>query len=321
MPVGSGAAKLMEEKKENRGNLPKIIVIVGTNASGKSALGIELAQKYQGEIISADSRQIYEGFDLCCGKVTKEERELVPHHLLDVCPVGEPYSVSDYQKEVYAVVPQIIQRGHLPFLVGGTGLYVSSVVNGYEFKEEQLDSRLRAELEAKSLEELLKMLPSEGEAYLKDHPADAKNKRRIARMLERVQNGEDLCPRNEPRFRALQLGVSWDREVLDRRIDERLSLRLKQGMVEEVRQYLDAGGDPERMYKLGLEYRYIAWYLAGKYPTFEEFYVELFRAIRQFAKRQVTWFRRDQSIHWLDMGGDCAAQASRLIDDFLGNAL
>lgn len=101
---------------------PKIIVIVGTNASGKSALGIELAKKYNGEIISADSRQIYKGFDLCCGKVTKEERETVPHHLLDVCQIGEPYSAADYQKDVYAVVPQIVQREHLPFLVGGTGL-------------------------------------------------------------------------------------------------------------------------------------------------------------------------------------------------------
>ena len=297
--------------------LPKIVVIAGTNASGKSALGIELARKYGGEIISADSRQIYQGFDLCCGKVTREEREAVPHHLLDVCRIGEPYSVSDYQKEVYSVVPQIIERGRVPFLVGGTGLYISAIVYGYDFREEGADPAFRAELESKSLEELLAMLPAAGIAYLQDKPSDAKNKRRIVRMLERLRNGDDLQPRNQPRFRALQLGVGWEKEILDRRIDERLSLRLEQGMLEEVRQYLDAGGDPEHLYNLGLEYRYIAWYLTGKYPSFEAFREELSRAIKQFAKRQVTWFKRDKSIHWLDMGGDSTAQACQLIDAFL----
>ena len=296
---------------------PKIIVIVGTNASGKSALGIELATKYNGEIISADSRQIYKGFDLCCGKVTKEEREAVPHHLLDVCQIGEPYSAADYQKDVYAVVPQIMQRGHIPFIVGGTGLYISSVVYGYTFKEEAFDEAFRKELEGKTLEELQEMLPAEGLAYLKNNHSDANNKRRVIRVLERIRNGEDLQPHNNPWFLALQLGVRWEKEILERRIDERLSLRLDQGMIEEVRQYLSDGGSPEHLCRLGLEYRYIAWYLSGKYGSFETFYNELSHAIKQFAKRQVTWFKRDQSIHWLDMQSDPAAQASQLIDSFL----
>jgi len=300
----------------DKNNLPKIIVIAGTNASGKSALGIELAQKYNGEIISADSRQIYEGFDLCCGKVTQEERELVPHHLLDVCRIGEPYSVSDYQKEVYSIIPDILQRGRIPFLVGGTGLYISAIVNGYEFKEEDFDPTFRAELEAKSLDELWQMLPPEA-AYLKNNPSDANNKRRIIRTLERIRNGEDLQAHNQPRFQALQLGVSWDRETLNRRIDKRLALRIKQGMLEEVQQYLDAGGNPEYLYKLGLEYRYIAWYATGKYASFENFYEELSHAIKQFAKRQITWFKRDSSIRWLDMQRGGIAQASQLIDAFL----
>lgn len=301
------------DKKE----LPKIIVIAGTNASGKSALGIELAKKYNGEIISADSRQIYKGFDLCCGKVTIEEREAVPHHLLDVCQIGEPYSAADYQKDVYAVVPEIIQRGHIPFIVGGTGLYISSVVHGYTFKEETFDAAFREELEQKTLEELHEMLPAQGLVYLKNNPSDANNKRRVIRVLERIRNDEDLHPHNHPRFLALQLGVRWKKEVLDRRIDERLSLRLDQGMLEEVRQYLSAGGNPEHLYRLGLEYRYIAWYLAGKYDSFEVFYNELSHAIKQFAKRQVTWFKREQSIYWLDMQSEPAAQASLLIDAFL----
>jgi len=249
--------------------------------------------------------------------VTAEERALVPHHLLDVCRVGEPYSVSDYQRAVYSVVPQIIQRGRVPFLVGGTGLYISAVVHGYTFQEEPADPAFRAELEGKSLEELWAMLPPEGAAHLKDNPSDSANKRRIVRLLERLRNGQDLRPRNCPRFSVLQLGVRWEKEVLDRRIDERLSLRLRQGMVEEVRQYLDGGGNPEYLDKLGLEYRYIAWYLAGKYASFEEFYEELSRAIKHFAKRQLTWFKRDPSIHWLDMQNDYKEQACRLIDAFL----
>lgn len=301
------------DKKE----LPKIIVIAGTNASGKSALGIELAKKYNGEIISADSRQVYKGFDLCCGKVTKQEREAVPHHLLDVCQIGESYSAADYQKDVYAVVPQIIQRGHIPFIVGGTGLYISSVVYGYTFKEEAFDEAFRKELEKKPLEELQEMLPDNGLAYLSNNPSDANNKRRVIRVLERIRNGEDLQPHNHPRFSALQLGIRWEKEVLGRRIDERLSLRLNQGMLEEVRQYLSAGGNPEHLYRLGLEYRYITWYLAGKYDSFETFYYELSHAIKQFAKRQVTWFKRDQSIHWLDMQSVPLIQASQLIDAFL----
>ncbi|MBQ2700117.1 MAG: tRNA (adenosine(37)-N6)-dimethylallyltransferase MiaA [Clostridia bacterium] len=297
--------------------LPKVIVIAGTNASGKSALGIQLAQRYQGEIISADSRQIYEGFDLCCGKVTPEERAMAPHHLLDVRKVGQPYSAADYQRDVYAVIPQIIQRQRLPFIVGGTGLYISAVVRGYEFREEKVDFAFRDAMEEKPLEELQAMLPPDWLAHMSGNQSDINNKRRIIRALERARNGEGPLPANQPRFSALQLGVRWEKEELDRRIDQRLDMRLEQGMVEEVKAYLDAGGDPDCLYRLGLEYRYIAWYLMGKYATFEAFKEELARAIKQFAGRQVTWFKKDPAIHWLDMEKDPVQEASRLIDSFL----
>lgn len=300
---------------------PKLIVIAGANASGKSSLGITLARKYGGEIISADSRQIYAGFDLCCGKVAGQEREAVAHHLLDVRQVGEPYSAADYQRDVYALVPQIVERGHVPFLVGGTGLYLSAVVYGYSFKDETLDPAFRREMEEKSLEELLAMLPDQGVAHLRDRPADAANKRRVIRILERLRNGEDLLPHNQPRFSALQLGVRWEKADLERRIDERLARRLDQGMVEEVAQYLRTGGDPEQLRRLGLEYRYITDYLTGQYDSYEAFCQELSHAIKQFAKRQATWFRRDASIQWLDMYHDPAAQASALIDAFLSGTV
>ncbi len=301
----------------SRNSLPKVIVIVGANASGKSAFGIELAKKYNGEIISADSRQIYNGFDLCCGKATREERNIVPHHLLDVCQIEETFSVSDYQKKVYSIVPQIIQRGHIPFIVGGTGLYISSIVDGYEFKEETYDPDYHKELEAKSLEELQSMLPDQAFVHLRNNHSDLNNKRRIIRLLERIRNGEDLEPHNDPQFSTLQLGIRWEKEVLHQRIEERLALRLEQGMIDEVRSYLDTGGNPEHLYRLGLEYRYITWYLTGKYASFQEFYRELSHAIKQFAKRQLTWFKRDERIHWLNMQTNGALHADQLMEAFL----
>ncbi len=298
-------------------NLPKIIVIAGTNASGKSSLAIELAKRYNGEIISADSRQIYKGFDLCSGKVTKEEMAVVPHHLIDICSVEEPYSVSDYQKAVYALAPQILSRGHVPFLVGGTGLYISSVVYGYRFEKELQDSEFRKQLEEKSVEELREMLPDEAVDYFNGNQSDLHNKRRLIRVLERVRSGEALHQCNQPFFHPLQLGVTWKKEILHRRIEERLKDRLDKGMVEEVREYLDAGHQSEHLYRLGLEYRYISWYVEGKYASFEEFFQDLSQAIKKFAKRQMTWFKRDKTIHWLDMENDGFAQACGLIHSFL----
>ena len=291
-------------------NLSKIIVIAGTNASGKSSLAIDLAKKYGGEIVSADSRQVYRGFDLCSGKVTKEERDQVPHHLLDVCDIEEPYSVADYQKAAYEVIDQILQRGHIPFLVGGTGLYISSVVHGYDFQEETIDPAYRNELEKKSLEELLDMLSEEAKEVLAENNSDRNNKRRLIRLLEKTRNGEKLTAQNSPRYKTLQLGVTWEKSVLHRRIDERLKQRLDQGMIDEVQSYLEAGNSPKYLYRLGLEYRYIADYLDGKYSSFEEFYDHLLQAIKRFAKR----------LHWLDMEQKYFDQACALINLFLQNS-
>ena len=178
--------------------LPRIVVIAGTTASGKSALAIDLARKYNGEIVSADSRQVYKGFDLCSGKVTEEERKLVPHHLLDICDIGEKYSVFDYQKAAYDTIAQISERGRVPFLVGGTGLYIASVVQGYVFRQEAFDPDLRRELEAKSLDKLWEMLPDDAKARL--NASDKKNRRRIIRLLEKNQMGEERASRNQPQF-------------------------------------------------------------------------------------------------------------------------
>jgi len=297
--------------------LPKIIAVVGTNASGKSAIGIELAKRLNGEIVSADSRQIYRGFDLCCGKVTGEERRQVPHHLLDVRNIGEEFSVYDFQREAYAAIDQILQRGRTPFLVGGTGLYVSAVVHGYRLREGMGRTDLRERLEGLSLEELHRMLSPEARDFLASNPSEMQNKRRVIRAIEKSAQGEPFTPRNAPRYDALQIGVTWPKEVLDRRIDERLEARLAQGMLHEVEDYLARGGDGDVLYSLGLEYRYIYRYLRGEYASLDEFKTELSRAIKRFAKRQMTWFRRDGSIRWLDMSGDYRTQAQELAVRFL----
>lgn len=296
---------------------PKIVTLVGTNASGKSAVGIELAKTFRGEIISADSRQIYKGFDLCCGKVTAEEARIVPHHLLDVREVGEAFSVFEYQQLAYEAISRILERGRLPFLVGGTGLYVSSVTEGYVLTEKPPRPEGHARLAELPIEELRARLTPEAREFLAANPSDWQNRRRILRVLEKTEGGEPLRPRNEPRYDVLQLGVTWPREALHRRIDQRLETRIAQGMIGEVQAYLDGGGDPQVLYDLGLEYRHILLYLTGKYPSMEAFRQELSREIKRFAKRQMTWFRRDRSIRWLDMEGDYLTQAQGLIRDFL----
>lgn len=296
---------------------PKIIAIIGTNASGKSAIGIELAKAYNGEIISADSRQIYKGFDLCCGKIMPEEKQIVPHHLLDIRNVGEPFSVYDFQKMAYSVISQIIERNKLPFIVGGTGLYVDSVVNGYIMKEGTANASLREELNKLDLDELYKKLTPEGKAHLSNNRSDYKNKRRVIGVIEKIANGEPLHNENSARYNTLQIGVTWPREILCNRIDKRLDTRIEQGMIDEVRTYLNNGGNAEYLYNLGLEYRHILWYLTGKYQSIEEFKVELSRAIKRFAKRQMTWFRRYKTIQWLDMNSDYLSEARNLISEFI----
>ena len=296
---------------------PKIVAIVGTNASGKSAIGIELAKSFNGEIISADSRQVYRGFDLCCGKITPEEKQIVPHHLLDVRNIGESFSVSDFQKMTYSIIPQIMQRRKLPFIVGGTGLYVSSVVNGYVMCEETTNEILREELNKLDIDELYTKLTPEGKEFLSNNPSDLQNKRRVIRVIEKTTHGEPLHYENAARYNTLQIGVTWPREVLYKRIDERLDSRIEQGMIDEVKSYLDNGGNTDYLYSLGLEYRHILWYLTGKYQSIEEFKIEMSRAIKRFAKRQMTWFKRDKTIYWLDMSSDYLGKARSLISEFL----
>ena len=293
--------------------LPKVVAVVGTNASGKSALGIELAKKYNAEIISADSRQVFRGLDLGSGKVTPEETQGVPHHLIDVREPNEFFSMADFQRLSYQAIDEIRGRGRLPMIVGGTGLYVDSVLDGYLLSDKEPDLAYRAELEKLTTPQLYDML-----LELKpDVQVEKNNRNRVMRIIERIHDGDDATPGKQARFESLRLGVSWPREVLGRRIDERLERRLEQGMIEEVQRLMDEGATTEFLLGLGLEYKFITQYLIGEIPDKQVMLDKLAIAIKQFAKRQMTWFRRNPEIVWLDMSGDAFDQACTAVDAFL----
>ena len=292
--------------------LPKMIVIEGTNASGKSSLGVALAARFGGEIISADSRQVYSRLDLGSGKITPEEMRGVPHHLLNVVRPGEFFSMADFQRLAYEAADGILSRGALPFLVGGTGLYVDAVADGYLLSDRAPDHALRARLEEMETPALYELLLQK----LPDTDIDPRNRHRVMRALERLEADDYHPAKKAPRFDVLKLGVTWPREILKKRIDERLEARLKAGMVDEVRALLEEGISEVFLTKLGLEYKYLTWYLTGSI-SYDKMVEELGNAIKKFAKRQMTWFRRDPRIIWLDMAGDPEAEAAEKITVFL----
>lgn len=293
----------------------KLIAVVGTNASGKSGLGVELALRRNGEVVSADSRQVFRGLDLGSGKITPEEMRGVPHHLLDVREPGEFFSMKDFQRLSYEAIDGILARGRQPFLVGGTGLYVACVTEGYVLSEIEPDLAYREELEKLDTPALYRMLMEKMPDAVVDSP---NNRNRVMRLLERIEAGDLHRAAPEPRYDVLKLGVTWDKKTLDARIDERLERRMREGMVDEARGLLEAGCPREFLYKLGLEYRFLCRLLDGEFASEEQMCQELARAIKQFARRQMTWFRRDKTIHWLDMMQNPVEEALEKIDAFLG---
>ena len=293
--------------------LPRMVAVVGTNASGKSSLGVRLAQRFGGEIVSADSRQVFRGLDLGSGKISPEETRGVPHHLLDVCEPNDFFSMADFQNLAYRAIDGILARGRVPFLVGGTGLYVASVTEGYQLSDRVPNLAYREELETKTTPELYEMLAS----AVPGVEIDRNNRNRVMRALEKLESGDTQMPSREAKYRVLKLGVSWDRETLKKRIDERLERRMNEGMVDEVRTLIKNGASHEFLMKLGLEYRFLTRYLDCEFASEHEMTEALSAAIKKFAKRQMTWFRRDPDIHWLDMTGDAYGQACALIEEFL----
>jgi tRNA dimethylallyltransferase len=299
-------------------SMQRLVVILGTNASGKSELGIRLATHFGGEVISADSRQVYRGLDIGSGKVTPAQAAALKHHLIDVADLTEFYSLAQYQRAAYKAIDSIAGAGKLPFLVGGTGLYISAVVEGYELVDAPPNDPLRAELESLPLTELVQRL--ENAAPDAARRIDKSNRRRLIRAIEIAAAGQahSAAHRNSPRYDCLQLGLTWPRELLVQRIEQRLNERLANGMIEEVAALRSRGVSDLRLDKLGLEYRYVGRYLRGELRSLDALRTELGIAIRQFAKEQVTWFKRDRRIIWLDPFGDYFQEACRHIREWKG---
>ena len=296
--------------------MQNLIVILGTNASGKSELGIRLAKHLGGEVVSADSRQIYRGLDLGSGKVTPTQAGSVKHHLIDVADLSEYYSLAQYQRAAYGTIDAICAAGKRPLLVGGTGLYIIAVVEGYELVDVPPNEPLRAELEGLPLAELVERLEkSDPDAA---SGIDKSNRRRLIRAIEIAAAGRahTAARKSCPRYNCLQLGLTWPREILEQRIEKRLRERLANGMIEEVDGLRSRGVSDTRLEKLGLEYRYITRYLRGDLGTVEDLCRELGIAIRQFAKGQLTWFKRNRRIIWLDPFGDYFQEACERIREW-----
>lgn len=276
----------------------QLIVILGPTSTGKTDLSIKLAKKFNGEVVSADSRQVYKGLDIGSGKVTKKEMKGIPHYLLDVANPKNRFSVTQYQKLALKSIKDIQKRDKIPFLVGGTGFYIQSVVDGIVIPEIKPNWKLRNELEKKSNEELFSMLQKLD--LKRSETIDRNNPRRLVRALEIVLTTKKEIPsiKKTNQFDVLQLGVAKDFEEIKKNIHKRLVKRLKAGMIKEVKKLRKSGVSFKRLEELGLEYRFVAQYLQGKI-TYQEMTDEIQIESEHFVKRQMTWFKKDKRIIWI----------------------
>ena len=290
--------------------MTNLLVITGPTASGKTRRAVALAQRLNGEIISADSRQIYRGMDIGTGKDLDEYGD-VPYHLIDICPAGYKYNLFEYIRDFAAAEQSIRSRNRLPIVCGGTGLYVESVLNGLRLPEVPQNDALRRQLATKSLDELKSMLEQMKTLH---NTTDVDTPKRAIRAIEiqtyyreHPELAVDVTP--QPRADYLLICVDIDRESRRRRITERLRRRLDEGMVDEIRQLIADGVAPDDLIYYGLDYKFITRYVIGE-CSYDEMFAGLEIAIHQFAKRQMTWFRgmerRGFTIHRLpyDMGDD-----------------
>lgn len=283
----------------------KMIVVLGPTASGKTTFAAHLAMQVDGEVISADSRQIYRGMDLGTGKdledYTISGRE-IPYHLIDIRPAGDKYTLFDYHRDFHRAYDHIRSTGKTPILCGGTGLYIESAIKGYQLPDVPQNWELRNELAEKSLDELSRILAS----YKSLHNiTDTQNAKRAIRAIEieEFKSRQDVSQLNFPPVESVVIGINIDRETRRSKITSRLRKRFDEGMIDEVRSLINSGVSPEDLIYYGLEYKFITFFVIGKL-SYDEMFTQLEIAIHQFAKRQMTWFRgmkkRGINIHWID---------------------
>jgi tRNA dimethylallyltransferase len=286
----------------------RLLVLIGPTAIGKTRLSLEIAKQFQCEIISGDSMQVYRGMDIGTAKATKEEQQLVPHHLIDIHDPQEPFSVAEFQERARDLIPEIHARGKLPFIVGGTGLYIESVCYDYRFTEVGMDEAFRLEQDAyadqygeQALHDKLRAIDPDSAERL--HHND---RRRVIRALEIAHISgmvlsEHLADQNkEAQYELCIIGLTMDRALLYKRIEERIDAMLEAGLVEEVRSLLAAGCPRDAIAMNGLGYKEIVSYLDGEL-SLPEAVTLLKRNTRRFAKRQLSWFRHMKDIKWIDL--------------------
>lgn len=277
----------------------KIIVIVGPTTSGKTPLAVNLARAFNGEVVSADSRQVYKGLDLGSGKVTPEQMEGVPHHMLDVASPKRIFTAAQFQKMGQRAIQEIADRGHVPVICGGSGFYIQALVDSIKLPEVPPDHKLRARMERKSTEELSRILRKMDRRRWNE--IDKQNRPRLIRAIEitKALGKVPKLKKTESIYDPLFIGIMPNAEKLREKIKRRLRLRLRQGMIGEVTRLNHEGVSWERLQSFGLEYRAAADFLQNKISR-KEMTERLDAEIWQFARRQMTWFKRDKRIHWFD---------------------
>lgn len=288
----------------------KMITILGPTASGKTSVAAALALRTGGEIISADSRQVYRRMDIGTGKDLADYTigdVHIPYHLIDIAEPGTKYNLFQYQQDFHTAYNDIRSRGKLPILCGGTGLYIEAVLGGYSLSPVPQNQKLRESLEGKSLDQLTQMLVQlkQKNGSNMHNRTDVDTAQRAIRAIEiETYNLEHPTPeRQMPPVDSLVIGINIDRELRREKITRRLKARLEEGMCDEIRSLIDGGVNPDDLIYYGLEYKFVTEYVVGK-TSYEEMFRQLEIAIHQFAKRQMTWFRgmerRGYTIHWID---------------------
>lgn len=296
----------------------KIVVILGPTSSGKSEVAIRLAKKFNGEIISADSRQIYRGMDIGTGKITKEEQKMAKHHMLDIASPKTEYNVSKFKKDAEKIIANILSRGKVPIICGGTGFWIKAIVDNVSFPEVKPDWKLRKKLAEKSITELIQELKSLDLKRAKS--IDAKNKVRLIRAIEickAIGKVPDISSRStvhSSQYEFLQIGIDIPKEKLQKNIQKRLKKRFSAGMITEVKKLKKSGLSWKKIQSFGLGYFWIPLYLhpvkssqkrGAASPQFnwvknkEDLFEKIYSAEKDYAKRQLTWFRKDKRIKWL----------------------
>lgn len=292
-----------------------LITVLGPTACGKTQLAVALAERIGGEILSADSRQVYRGMDIGTGKDLGDYKN-IPYHLIDIADAGTKYNVYEFQGDFLKAYKDVVSRGAQPIMCGGTGLYLESVLRGYRLIPVPENPQLRASLEGKSLKELTEILKGYKELH---NTTDVDTTKRAIRAIEIEE-----CYRNTPveknefpQLRSLNIGLDISRELRRERISFRLEKRLQEGMIDEVKGLLDSGIAPEDLIYYGLEYKYVTLYVTGQLE-YRHLVQELEVAIHQFAKRQMTWFRgmerRGIQIEWIPFEWEMERKVSRIVE-------